>query len=108
MFLRIDQAGGKVPGFESNFGLGDGNDNAVDAICHGASLAAPGIVKLSSRISDGALLVIKSLKQEAVALGRALVTGAKMLKMTHGIAVKTERVLMEQSTYPALWKKKSI
>lgn len=32
MFMRIDQVGEKVPDFESNYGLGDGNDTAADVI----------------------------------------------------------------------------
>ncbi len=32
MFLRINQIGEKVEGFENNYGLGDGNDSAVDAV----------------------------------------------------------------------------
>ncbi|MEP5613734.1 MAG: hypothetical protein ABJP45_15890 [Cyclobacteriaceae bacterium] len=32
MFQRINQVGEKVEGFESNYGLGDGNDNAADVI----------------------------------------------------------------------------
>lgn len=32
MFVRIDQTGNKVAGFESNYGVGDGNDTAADAI----------------------------------------------------------------------------
>ena len=32
MFMRINQVGEKVAGFENNYGLGDGNDAAVDAV----------------------------------------------------------------------------
>ena len=81
-------------------------DSAVDAICHGASLTAPGIVKVSSRISNGRLVIIKSLKGEAIALGTALTNTKDILTMSHGIIVKTERVLMETGTYPTSWKKK--
>ncbi|MHA2365790.1 MAG: RNA-guided pseudouridylation complex pseudouridine synthase subunit Cbf5 [Candidatus Hodarchaeales archaeon] len=80
-------------------------DNAVDAICHGASLTAPGIVKFSSRITQGALVVIKSLKDEAIALGRAVIRGSQIEQLSHGIVIKTERVIMEPGTYPPLWKK---
>ena len=79
-------------------------DTAVDAICRGATLTAPGIVKLSSRISNGKLVVIKTLKGEAVALGKALTNTKDILDMSHGKVVKTERVLMEAGTYPSSWK----
>lgn len=32
MFMRVNQVGEKVVGFENNYGLGDGNDTAVDAV----------------------------------------------------------------------------
>lgn len=32
MFMRINQLGEKVDGFENHYGLGDGNDSAVDAV----------------------------------------------------------------------------
>lgn len=79
-------------------------DTAVDAICRGASLTAPGIVKLSSRISNGRLVVMKTLKGEAIALGTALVNTKDIIDMSHGKVVKTERVLMEPGTYPSSWK----
>ena len=79
-------------------------DTAVDAICRGATLTAPGIVKLSSRISNGRLVVIKTLKGEAVALGTALVNTKDIIDLSHGKVVKTERVLMEPGTYPSSWK----
>ena len=76
-------------------------DSAVDAICHGANLAAPGIVKLHDGIKPGDLVAIFTLKNEAVALGKALVSSKEMLEKNHGIVVDTERVLMERGTYPS-------
>jgi len=37
-------------------------------------------------------------------LGRALMTSREMLDQEKGIAVKTERVIMDRGTYPASWK----
>jgi len=79
-------------------------DSAVDAVCHGAELALPGIVKLDSAIERSKLVAVFTLKGEAVALGRALMTSREMLDQEKGAAVKTERVIMERGTYPALWK----
>jgi H/ACA ribonucleoprotein complex subunit 4 len=81
-------------------------DSAVDAICHGAELALPGIVKFDSTIERKKPVAISTMKGEAVALGRALLAAREMLDQEKGVAVKTERVLMERGTYPALWKKK--
>jgi H/ACA ribonucleoprotein complex subunit 4 len=79
-------------------------DSAVDAICHGADLAIPGIVKLDSMIEKSKPLALFSLKGEGVALGRALMTTREMLDQERGVAAKTERVLMDRGTYPAMWK----
>jgi H/ACA ribonucleoprotein complex subunit 4 len=79
-------------------------DSAVDAICHGAELALPGIVKLDSAIDRNKPVALLTLKGEAVALGRALMATREMLDQEKGVAVKTERVLMERGTYPSLWK----
>jgi H/ACA ribonucleoprotein complex subunit 4 len=80
-------------------------DSAVDAVCHGAELALPGIVKLDSAIERSKLVAVFTLKGEAVALGRALMTSREMLDQEKGAAVKTQRVIMERGTYPALWRR---
>jgi len=69
-------------------------DSAVDAICHGANLAAPGVVSLETEIQKGDTVAIFTLKGEAVALATALATTEEILKMTHGFVAKTKRVLM--------------
>lgn len=79
-------------------------DSAVDAICHGAHLTAPGITYVESGINPKDPVAILTLKSEAVALGTALASTEEMLKATHGIMVRTERVLMPRGTYPKLWK----
>lgn len=58
MFLRIDQAGNKVAGFENNFGIGDGNDVAVDAI----ELPDGKIVALSTTDFGGGIKMITLIK----------------------------------------------
>lgn len=79
-------------------------DTAVDAICHGAELALPGIVKLDSAIERNKFVAVFTLKGEGVTLGRTLMTSREMLDQEKGIAVKTERVIMDRGTYPATWK----
>jgi len=82
-------------------------DSAVDAICHGADLAIPGIVKVDSEIEIGDLVGIFTLKGELVAIGEALMDTKTILMEDYGIAVKTKRVLMKHSTYPRMWKRKN-
>lgn len=79
-------------------------DSAVDAVCHGAELALPGIVQLDSAIEKDKLVAIFTLKGEAIALGRAALTTREMLDQEKGLAVKVERVIMERGTYPPMWK----
>jgi H/ACA ribonucleoprotein complex subunit 4 len=79
-------------------------DSAVDAICHGAELAVPGIVKLDSNIRSRDPIVLFTLKGELVALARAEMASEQMVESERGIAAKTVRVLMPRGTYPALWR----
>jgi H/ACA ribonucleoprotein complex subunit 4 len=79
-------------------------DSAVDAICHGANLTAPGVLTLETEIEKGSLVAILTLKNEAVALAKALVSTKEILDMEHGMVAETKRVLMPRGTYPKCWK----
>jgi len=79
-------------------------DTAVDAICHGADLAIPGISKIHPKIKEGDRVAIWTLKNEVVALGEALMPTEKILAEESGFAVKTKRVIMDAGTYPQIWK----
>lgn len=79
-------------------------DNAIAAICHGANLAAPGVVKLHDTIDRNSLVLLESLKGEAVALAEATMNYRTILKSNHGIVAKTSRVLMDRNVYPKVWK----
>jgi tRNA pseudouridine55 synthase len=78
-------------------------DSAVDAICHGASLAVPGIVKLESGIKKDSMVAVMTLKGEFVALGRSVMNSEEILKADHGLAATTERVIMNPEVYPRMW-----
>ncbi len=82
-------------------------DNAVDAVCHGASLAAPGVLTVETGIERGDLVAIFTLKGEAVSFGRAQMKSNEILKAATGIVSTTDRVLMEVGTYPKGWKAKA-
>jgi len=79
-------------------------DSAVDAICHGASLTAPGVLSLETGINSGSIVAVLTLKGEAVALAKATASTEEILSMEHGIVAKTERVLMPRGTYPKCWR----
>jgi len=80
------------------------SDKAVDAICHGAPLAAPGLLSLETDINKGDDVALFTLKGEAVAIANADLSSKEMLASETGIVARTERVIMEPGTYPRAWK----
>jgi H/ACA ribonucleoprotein complex subunit 4 len=79
-------------------------DSAVDALCHGANLTAPGVLQVDSGIAKGNIIAIFTLKGEAVALGRAQVSTQEVLDLRHGTVATLARVLMPRNIYPRVWK----
>ncbi|HOV81692.1 MAG TPA: RNA-guided pseudouridylation complex pseudouridine synthase subunit Cbf5 [Methanothrix sp.] len=79
-------------------------DRAVDAVCHGAPLAAPGLLSLETDINKGDGVALFTLKGEAVAIARAGMSSQEMLESESGIVALTERVIMEPGSYPRAWK----
>ncbi len=79
-------------------------DSAVDAICHGATLTAPGVLSIETGIERGSMISVFTLKGEAVALAKAAASTAQILEMEHGIVAETVRVLMPRGTYPKRWR----
>jgi H/ACA ribonucleoprotein complex subunit 4 len=80
-------------------------DSAVDAICHGASLAAPGVLSLETDIKPSDVVAVLTQKGEGVALSKALMSTEDIMKTDHGIIAKTLRVLMPRGVYPKMWHK---
>ena len=79
-------------------------DSAVDALCHGANLAAPGILSLEADIKRGDVVAVFTQKGEAVVYAKALASTEEVLDMKHGLVAKTLRVLMARGTYPKMWR----
>ncbi len=80
-------------------------DSAVDALCHGASLALPGVVELDTGINKNDFVLILTLKDEVVAVGKSLMSTEEMIQKEKGFCVNLERVIMEKNIYPSIWKK---
>jgi H/ACA ribonucleoprotein complex subunit 4 len=80
-------------------------DSAVDAICHGANLAIPGILRVDDQIKLRDTVAIETLKGEGVALAKSLMTAREMIQKDSGIAANINRVLMNKGTYPPIWRK---
>lgn len=75
-------------------------DTAVDAICHGADLAAAGACYIDAKISLGALVALMTLKKELIGFGIAKMNAMKIYKSKSGIMVKINKVFMERGIYP--------
>jgi H/ACA ribonucleoprotein complex subunit 4 len=82
-------------------------DGAVDALCHGADLAVPGICELDADINQEDTVALFTLKGELIGIGKAKMNTRDMLVEDTGIAVKTKRVLMKPGVYPRMWKTKT-
>lgn len=83
-------------------------DSAVDALCHGAQLAIPGILSISPNLKKGDLVAIYTQKGEAVALAEALITESEIQENTKGYAFQTKRIIMAPNIYPKNWHSKQI
>lgn len=82
-------------------------DSAVDALCHGAQLAIPGVLQISPDLKKGELVAIYTQKGEVVALAEALLDNSDIIDATKGYAFETKRIIMEPNTYPKRWQSKS-
>ncbi len=80
-------------------------DSSVDALCHGANLAIPGVVDVDSNIETDMLVAVFTLKGEGVAIGKALCPTEEIIEKDSGICVNIDRVFMKKGTYPSIWKK---
>jgi len=78
-------------------------DSAVNAICYGAKVMIPGLLRFESGIEVGEEIVIMTTKGEAIALGIAEMTSAVMATVDHGVIARIKRVIMERDTYPRRW-----
>ncbi|XP_038050438.1 H/ACA ribonucleoprotein complex subunit DKC1-like [Patiria miniata] len=78
-------------------------DSAINAICYGAKVMLPGVLRFEDGIEVNSEIVIVTTKGEAVALAIALMTTAVMATCDHGIVAKLKRVIMERDTYPRKW-----
>ncbi|PON95575.1 tRNA pseudouridine synthase B family [Trema orientale] len=78
-------------------------DSAVNAICYGAKLMIPGLLRFENDIEAGEEVVLMTTKGEAIALGIAEMTTAVMATCDHGVVARIKRVVMDRDTYPRKW-----
>jgi H/ACA ribonucleoprotein complex subunit 4 len=78
-------------------------DSAVNAICYGAKLMIPGLLRFENGCEVNEEVVLMTTKGEAIAIGVAQMTTAVMATCDHGVVAKVKRVVMERDTYPRKW-----
>ncbi|HJY14598.1 MAG TPA: RNA-guided pseudouridylation complex pseudouridine synthase subunit Cbf5 [Nitrososphaeraceae archaeon] len=79
-------------------------DTAVDALCHGAQLAIPGISEISPSIQKDDLVAIYTLKGEIVGLAQSLMNINEIVSNKNGISFTMKRLIMKPNTYPKGWR----
>ncbi|NXX98707.1 DKC1 protein, partial [Centropus bengalensis] len=78
-------------------------DSAVNAICYGAKIMLPGVLRYEDGIELNQEIVVITTKGEAICIAIALMTTAVISTCDHGIVAKIKRVIMERDTYPRKW-----
>ena len=78
-------------------------DTSINAICYGAKLTLPGVLRFDNNIDIGTEVVLISTKGEAVAVAIAEMSTSVIATCDHGIVAKTKRVIMDRETYPKKW-----
>lgn len=75
----------------------------MNAICYGAKVLLPGVLRFEDGIEIGQEIVIVTTKGEAVCLAIAQMTTSTMAITDHGVVAKIKRVIMERDTYARKW-----
>jgi H/ACA ribonucleoprotein complex subunit 4 len=96
-------------------------DSAVNAVCYGAKLMIPGLLRYEADISLNEEVVLMTTKGEpyasyshphsftryhtgeAIALAIAQMTTVELATCDHGVVAKVKRCIMERDTYPRRW-----
>ncbi|KAJ3936346.1 MAG: putative rRNA pseudouridine synthase [Lentinula lateritia] len=78
-------------------------DSAVNAVCYGAKLMIPGLLRYENDISVHEEVVLMTTKGEAIALAIAQMSTVELATCDHGVVAKVKRCIMERDTYPRRW-----
>jgi H/ACA ribonucleoprotein complex subunit 4 len=79
-------------------------DTSVDALCHGAQLAVPGVIAIPKDLKKHELVGIYTLKGEVVGLAEAAMSKEEIEQKVKGVAFCMKRVTMKVGTYPKAWR----
>ncbi|KAL0951025.1 hypothetical protein HGRIS_007766 [Hohenbuehelia grisea] len=78
-------------------------DSAVNAVCYGAKLMIPGLLRYEADIAVHEEVVLMTTKGEAIALAIAQMSTVELATCDHGVVAKVKRCIMERDTYPRRW-----
>jgi len=78
-------------------------DSAVNAVCYGAKLMIPGLLRYENGIDVNEEVVLMTTKGEAIALGIAQMSTVELATCDHGVVAKVKRCIMERDLYPRRW-----
>jgi len=78
-------------------------DSSVNAICYGAKLMIPGLLRFEKGIDIHEEVILMTTKGEAIALAYAQMSAVEMSSCDHGVVAKIKRVIMERDLYPRRW-----
>nr|XP_045617184.1 H/ACA ribonucleoprotein complex subunit 4-like [Procambarus clarkii] len=78
-------------------------DSAVNAVCYGAKIMLPGVLRYENGIEMDEEIVVCTTKGEAICIALAMMTTSTMSSCDHGVVAKIKRVIMERDTYPRKW-----
>ncbi|CAL1696115.1 unnamed protein product [Somion occarium] len=78
-------------------------DSAVNAVCYGAKLMIPGLLRYEADITLNEEIVLMTTKGEAIALAIAQMSTVELATCDHGVVAKVKRCIMERDTYPRRW-----
>jgi tRNA pseudouridine55 synthase/H/ACA ribonucleoprotein complex subunit 4 len=95
MILSVDAAVPELPSVIIR-------DTAIDAICHGASLAGVGIISCAE-FAKGQTVAVLSQKNEFVCLGKTLVPSSAFKPGETGLVIAPTTVFMAPGTYAKGW-----
>lgn len=78
-------------------------DSAVNAVCYGAKLMIPGLLRYEDGIELYDEVVLISTKGEAIAVAIAQMSTVDLATCDHGVVAKVKRCIMERDLYPRRW-----
>ena len=83
-------------------------DTAADALCHGAQLAVPGILKIPRDLKRNDFVGLYTLKGEVIGLAEAAMSAQEIVDADKGFGFNIRRIIMKPGTYPKAWRVREI